>query len=106
MSKARELLDMLNEGELSQFMKAQGKFQLSLIKNPAGTYHFVGSVPVKLGWMNKDGSELSDKEAKELVKSSSPGMLGKSRVFKTSKEALAFAKKMGIKAKDIDVLDK
>ena len=79
----------------------EGSYGLHLMKNPAGTYSFVGSVPVQLSWLSKAGKELTDIEAKEVGQANIPAMLAKTRVFKTPKEAFALAKKYGIKRKDI-----
>ncbi|MGL4335363.1 MAG: hypothetical protein ACRCST_00610 [Turicibacter sp.] len=42
------------------------KFELTLLKNPSGTYSFVGSVPLDLAYCDKNGnkviSELVDKQ--------------------------------------------
>jgi len=72
---------------------------LHLMKNPKGTYHFVGTVPVKLGWVNKDGSELSDEEADKVVSANNPAMLAKTRVFKNENDAKKAAKKLKVKIK-------
>lgn len=85
----------LNEGK--------GQFGLHLMKNPAGTYSFVGSVPVELGWLSKSGKELTPDEAKEVARANMPAMLAKTRVFKTPQEAFKVAKKYGYKEKDIKI---
>lgn len=79
---------------------------IHLMKNPAGTWSFTGTIPVELGWLNKDGSELNPKQAKEVARANMPAMLAKTRVFKTSKEAIKVAKKYGYKEKDIKVYEK
>lgn len=77
------------------------KFQLTLIKNPAGTYSFVGSVPVKLGMCNKDGSMLTDSQAEQVARANCPALIAKSRAFKTPKDAFRAAVKLGIKVSEI-----
>lgn len=82
----------------------EGRFQISLIKYPSGTYGFVGSdIPVELSWVKKDGSALSDEEAKEVRTSSNPGMMAKSVSFKTVADALKAAEAAGIKKSDVAV---
>ena len=76
-------------------------FGIHLGKNPAGTYSFDGTVPVKLTALNKDGSELSDEEADKVSKASNPGMISKVRVFKLAKDAFKAADKLGIKKSQI-----
>ena len=78
-----------------------GRLGLHLMKNPAGTYSFVGSVPVALGWLSKSGKELTPEEAKEVSMANMPAMLAKTRIFKTPQEAFKVAKKYGYKEKDI-----
>ena len=78
-----------------------GRLGLHLMKNPAGTYSFVGSVPVALGWLSKSGKELTPDEAKEVSMANMPAMLAKTRIFKTPQEAFKVAKKYGYKEKDI-----
>lgn len=58
-----------------------------LMKNPAGSYSYVGRVSVKLAWVNKNGSLLSDSEAERISRASNPAMFGRVRVFKTVQEA-------------------
>ena len=38
-----------------------------LIKNPAGTWSFVGSVDARLGYKRKDGSEPSEQELRNAT---------------------------------------
>lgn len=64
-----------------------------ITKNPKGTFSFKGTIPVELGWVNKDGSELNPEQAKEVARANNPAMIAKARVFKTSKEAVKAAKK-------------
>ena len=64
-----------------------------IIKNPKGTFSFKGTIPVELGWVNKDGSEMNPEQAKEVARANNPAMIAKARVFKTSKEASKAAKK-------------
>lgn len=86
-----EMYDSINERD----------FGIHLGKNPAGTYSFSGSIPVKLGALNKDGSELSDEQADEVAKASNPGMISRVRVFKMAKDAFKAAEKLGIKKSQI-----
>jgi hypothetical protein len=75
---------------------------IHLIKNPAGTYCFRGTVPVFLIYVNKDGSELSAEEAIEVARANYPAMLAKSRVFEHPADALELADKFGIHVNSID----
>lgn len=75
---------------------------IHLILNPAGTYSFKGTIPVQLGWVNKDGSLLTIEEAVEVARSNYPAMLAKARVFKYPDEALEAAEKLGVHVDSID----
>lgn len=75
---------------------------IHLIKNPAGTYSFKGTIPVVLGWVNKDGSELTEDEAKEVARSNYPAMLAKSRVFEYPEDAIAAATVLSVHINSID----
>jgi len=75
---------------------------IHLILNPAGTYSFKGTIPVTLGWVNKDGTELTNEQATEVARSNYPAMLAKSRVFQHPEDALEAAEKMGITITSID----
>jgi len=74
----------------------------TLIKNPAGTYSFVGSVDGGLIWENtKTGEAPTDAQMTELKSSSNPSMWAKTRGFKakrftTQDEAVSFAESLGI----------
>ena len=76
-------------------------YPLCLIQNPNNTWSFVGRVPVKLGWLTKDGHEVDDELAKKISAANVPSMIAKSRVFKTLEEALAEAKKMGLEVDQV-----
>lgn len=78
-------------------------FRLSVIKNPAGTFHFVGTVPLDLAMVNKDGSRLSPEEARRVAYHSNPGWISKTRVFRTVEEALQAAAELGISMEAIDI---
>jgi len=93
MSRAETVIDVLEAASYN----LGGNFGVHVIKNPAGTFSFVGSVPANLVMMNKDGSELSKEQADKVAKASNPGMLAKSRVFKTMADAEKAASKMGVK---------
>jgi hypothetical protein len=77
-------------------------YQLTLIKNPAGTFSFVGTVPVKLGWLRKDGEMLTDDEVKQLARAQMPALLAQSRVFKTATMALHAADELGFPPIEVD----
>lgn len=68
-----------------------------LMKNPAGTWSFVGSVDSRLSYLRKDGKVLGkgDKDILKNIGQAGPGMAGvKSRVFKTPYDAMMAAKKL------------
>ena len=102
MSKAKELLESFKDVTLGQ-----GNFGIHLMKNPAGTWSFVGSVPVELSYFMRDGSELGAEMIKKIQRHG-PGLFKGvgTRVFKTSKEAIKAAKKAGVKEKDISLPEK
>jgi len=77
---------------------------LHLIINPIGTYSFVGSVPVYLGWTNKDGTELSTDQAIKLKYAQSPALIAKSRSFKTVQDAIDFASEQGFEIDSLPTL--
>lgn len=70
---------------------------LHIIKNPAGLFSYVGSVPVRLGYTLIDGGNMSE----ELIKNISqfgPGLFRnkvRSRTFTTYTEAFEFARLCG-----------
>jgi hypothetical protein len=71
-----------------------------LMKNPAGTWSFVARVNVRLGWKNKDGSELTDDDCAKLVQCSSPGMLFKVKVYASPEAAKAEADRLGLEVSE------
>ena len=67
---------------------------LVLMKNPAGTWHFVGRVPMTLGFERRDGQPLTEEDI-EVIQHCGPGLRKKevkTRTFLTSKQGLRFAK--------------
>jgi len=48
----------------------------TIIKNPVGTYSFVGRVPLVLAYTMADGSPLTD-DAASAIAQCGPGILGK-----------------------------
>lgn len=78
-------------------------YRLTLMKNPAGTYSFVGSVPASLFKEVKATKE--DVMAGRAYKSDWPAMelvAPRARVFDTKEEAVEYANSVGIF--DFDVL--
>lgn len=70
-------------------------FGLHLIKNPGGTYRFVGTVPTDL--MFEEGATQEQiNNAKQFGERFGP----KKRIFKTAEEALTVAKEKGYKVED------
>ncbi len=78
-------------------------YGLHLMKNPAGSYSFVGSVPVFLGYKEKDGSPLTQETAAKLAHISSPALIAKSRVYQTPAEALQAADEIGVNVANRDL---
>lgn len=89
-----EIKKIIHE-EVGRVLHEAGRLGLHLMKNPKGTYSFVGSVPAELGYTEKDGSPLTSKTKKDLQHASNPSMIAKSRIFKTKDEAVLAAKKLG-----------
>jgi hypothetical protein len=75
-----------------------------LLKTPTGRWAFVGSVDMRLGYTNKDGSLITDPaDAANRYRSiSTPAMLFKSRSFETKEAAINAAKSLGLDWKDHD----
>jgi len=94
----KHLEKVLGKSFTLEYKVNEGKdFGVHLIKNPKGTWSFKGSIPVELGWVNKDGSELTPEQAKEVARSNQPALLAKTRVFKTPAEARKMATKYKVK---------
>jgi hypothetical protein len=110
MGSMREVFEAIEESDLAVAMRlGKGGLGLHVIKYPSGSFGFTGSVPVALGYTNKDGSPLSagdEEEAMKEVRYSVPGGVGgkhskfKTRSWKTAKEALVAAKKAGYDVAD------
>ncbi len=58
-----------------------------IIDYGTGWWGFVGRVPAKLGWLNMDGSTLTDEQAAEVVTLNNPAMSYKNRSFETKAAA-------------------
>ena len=66
-----------------------------LIKNPAKSFSFVGSVDARLGYKRKDGSEPSDEELRNAAKFG-PRLAGLvTRTYPTREAAIAAADAIG-----------
>jgi len=75
----------------------ENKPNLLIIKNPAGTYSFMGSVPLELAYYYIDDFNrlLSIEDKDKLSRSNVPGLLKKSlkiktRAFSSEQEAWTF----------------
>ena len=69
-----------------------------LIGNPAGTFHFVGSVDARLGYTRRDGSEPSEQELRNAAQHG-PRLAGLvTRTFPTREAAFAAAREIGVVA--------
>jgi hypothetical protein len=73
-------------------------FQKSIIKNPNGTYSFVGSnLDPRLCFETQEGEFPSDKQIEKVNFNVPPKMAGlKVKVFQTEQDALDFEKELGI----------
>ncbi len=66
-----------------------------LIKNPAGSYSFVGRVDARLGYLRKDGSEPSEQEMQTAARHG-PRLAGLvTRTFPTYQAGLDAAAAIG-----------
>ncbi len=66
-----------------------------LIKNPAGSYSFVGRVDARLGYVRKDGTPASDEELSKAAKYG-PRLAGLvTRTWPTQEAALETAAAIG-----------
>ncbi len=80
----------------SLFKKPLG---LHVIQNPSGTWSFVGSVPVILGYTNKEGGEPSEQQIQD-ARQCGPQLAGiKCRSFPTKDEAIDVARQLGYEVK-------
>jgi len=70
-------------------------YGLRIIKNPSGTYSFVGAVPVELVWVTEDGKTPSEEQVKLAVKLGPRFAKLKTRTWLTAEEALQEAKALG-----------
>ena len=78
---------------------------LHILHNPAGTYHFVGTVPICLSFERKNGEDVSPFEADRLLHSNYPEMVKKrygiqTKTWKTKIEAIKAADRLGYKVID------
>lgn len=78
-------------------------YQLSLIQFPAGTWGFVGSVPMKLALVTKDGKTPTKKQFADANQVGAKMAGLKTRSWKTREAALRAAKKEGYPASAIFV---
>ena len=72
---------------------------LHILHNPAGTYHFVGSVPIELSFYRKDGESLTPYDI-EGIQQCGAGLFVKTigrRTWKTQAEAKLAAESAGYK---------
>lgn len=71
------------------------KFGLHLIKNPAGTFSFVGSVPLRLAYLSKAGDFVTGEEVERQMRLPASHRTIKSRTFLSRESAVAAAKLIG-----------
>jgi hypothetical protein len=90
---------VLKEGELSSAMRTIGSIRDAyLIKNPAGTWSFVGRVPAELMYERIDGEPLSEKDI-DSIRNFGAGVMRnsiKSRVYQSPHDAIEAAKPLDI----------
>ena len=100
-----KVLDFTLYDEEGRKMKARkAAYKVHMIQYPTGRFGFAGwRVPVSLVWVNKDGSELTEQQQMEVARANTPAMLAKTRSFKTIKEAVQAAKKVGIRKNEIQM---
>lgn len=66
-------------------------YDLHIIKNPAGTFSFVGNVPVELAWATEDGEKPSEEQVKIALQFGPRFAKVKPRTWPTAEAALAEA---------------
>ncbi len=72
----------------------------TLIKNPAGTYSFVGRVDTRLAFVTKNGGVPTAKQL-DGARHAGPGIVGlRTRTFPTSDAALKAARALGLSVSD------
>lgn len=76
------------------------KYELSLIQNPSGSYSFVGSVPVQLGFVTKAGNMVTAEEVESQLRLPSNYRTIKSRSFTSEHDAWQEAARLGFAKKE------
>jgi hypothetical protein len=71
------------------------QYQLSLIKNPSGTYSFVGSVPFPLSYERKDGGIVTPDYVTEQMRLPAKYRNIKAKTWASADDALAEAYQWG-----------
>jgi hypothetical protein len=86
---------------MSEFQEAaklwSGGLGLHVTLNPAGTWSFVGTVPIGLQYFRRDGSPLTDEDVKRITMCGA-GLFRKTigtRTWPSREEAIAEAEKLG-----------
>jgi hypothetical protein len=87
--------------ELAHAMQVNRIQHPYIIKNPAGTYMFVGKVDSRLAYICEDGNTPTDEQIDKIARSGFPGMVKKAehiltRTFKTAEDAGKAAQTLGI----------
>lgn len=70
-------------------------YGLRIVKNPSGTYSFVGTVPVELAWATEDGKTPSEEQVKIAVQCGPRFARLKTRTWPTAEAALKEAEELG-----------
>lgn len=74
---------------------------LHIIKNPSGSYSFVGRVPVELGFTTKAGNTVSPEEVESQLRLPASYRTIKSRSFSCIQDALREATRLGYSVEGI-----
>lgn len=73
-------------------------YELTIIRNPAGTFSLVGTGPAVCFYVGKDGSEVSAQHIDDQMRLPSSYRSIKSRVFPTADAAFEYLKTQSLTA--------
>jgi hypothetical protein len=76
-------------------------YQLSVIQYPSGTWGFVGSVPIQLGFVTKAGNTVTAAEVESQMRLPASYRTIKDRVFQSEDEAWNEAARLGFVKKEV-----
>ena len=86
---------MSNPNQNSNKPKHTPGFGLHVLENPNGTFSFVGTVPVELGYVTKAGNRVTPEEVESQHRLPASYRTIKCRVFSTADEAWFEAARLG-----------